>query len=86
MMGRTGLQRMIRVGAMCGRFTQSHTWHEICDHYGLTSAAHNLQAHYNIAPTDPVDVVKSGDGGASRRRSPSHVAGVQARQQDRQRR
>jgi hypothetical protein len=48
---------------MCGRFTQSYTWHEIHDLYGLTGPARNLQAHYNIAPTDPVDVVRPGAGG-----------------------
>jgi putative SOS response-associated peptidase YedK len=50
---------------MCGRFTQRYTWREIHDLYGLTGAARNLQAHYNIAPTDTVDVVKPADGGAT---------------------
>ena len=36
---------------MCGRFTQRYTWREIHDLYGLTGDARNLQAHYNIAPT-----------------------------------
>ena len=31
----------------------------------LTGSARNLQARYNIAPTDTVDVVKRGDGGAT---------------------
>jgi len=44
---------------MCGRFTQRYTWREIADLYGLTGTARNLQAHYNIAPTDTVNVVKS---------------------------
>jgi putative SOS response-associated peptidase YedK len=43
---------------MCGRFTQGYTWREIHDLYSLTGAARNVQAHYNIAPTDTVDVVK----------------------------
>jgi putative SOS response-associated peptidase YedK len=47
---------------MCGRFTQRYTWHEIHDLYGLTGAARNLQAHYNIAPTDTVDVVRPANG------------------------
>jgi putative SOS response-associated peptidase YedK len=47
--------------AMCGRFTQRYTWREIHDLYGLTGTARNLQAHYNIAPTDTVDVVKPAD-------------------------
>ena len=48
---------------MCGRFTQRYTWREIHDLYGLTGAARNLQAHYNIAPTDTVEVVRAADGG-----------------------
>jgi len=50
---------------MRGRFTQRYTWREIRDLYGLTGAARNLQAHYNIAPTDTIDVVRPDDGGAS---------------------
>ena len=42
---------------MCGRFTQRYTWREIRDLYDLTGTARNLQAHYNIAPTDIVEVV-----------------------------
>ena len=41
---------------MCGRFTQRYSWSEIHDLYGLAGPARNLQPHYNIAPTDPVDV------------------------------
>ena len=47
---------------MCGRFTQRYTWSEIQELYGLMGAAGNLQAHYNIAPTDTVEVA---DGGAT---------------------
>ena len=50
---------------MCGRFTQSYTWHEIRDLYELTGPARNLQAHYNIAPTDTVDVVRRADDGTA---------------------
>ena len=50
---------------MCGRFTQRYTWREIRDLYDLTGAARNLQAYYNIAPTNTVYVVKPGDGGAT---------------------
>jgi putative SOS response-associated peptidase YedK len=50
---------------MCGRFTQKFTWHEIRDLYELTGAARNLQSHYNIAPTDTVEVVRSAEGGAA---------------------
>ena len=49
---------------MCGRFTQRYSWSEIQDLYDLTGAARNLQPHYNIAPTDPVDVVRPAAGGA----------------------
>jgi putative SOS response-associated peptidase YedK len=52
----------IRVGiswrAMCGRLTGRYTWREIRELYGLTGASRNLQAHYNIAPADALDVVK----------------------------
>jgi putative SOS response-associated peptidase YedK len=47
---------------MCGRFTQRYTWHEVHDLYDLTGAARNLQAHYNIAPTDTVEVVRPASG------------------------
>src|SRR5215470_3598875 len=58
-------ERIERIGAMCGRFSQRYTWREIRDLYDLTGAARNLQAHYNIAPTDPINVVKPGDGVAN---------------------
>jgi putative SOS response-associated peptidase YedK len=51
---------------MCGRFTQRYTWDEIQDLYGLMGAARNLQAHYNIAPTDTIDVVTPAGDGANR--------------------
>src|SRR5258707_553553 len=51
--------------AMCGRFTQRYTWDEIEDLYGLMGAARNLQAHYNIAPTDTVDVVTPAHDGTN---------------------
>ena len=47
---------------MCGRFTQAYTWRELVELYGLTQPAANLQPHYNIAPTDTVDVVAIHDG------------------------
>src|SRR6516164_8795729 len=50
---------------MCGRFTQRYTWREVHDLYDLSGAARNLQAHYNIAPTDTVEVVRSAAGGTS---------------------
>src|SRR5215471_1902475 len=46
---------------MCGRFTQRYTWREVHDLYGLTGAARNLQAHYNIAPNDTVEVVRTAE-------------------------
>jgi putative SOS response-associated peptidase YedK len=48
--------------AMCGRFTQHYTWRDVEELYDLPGAARNLQAHYNIAPTDTVDAVIAGDG------------------------
>jgi putative SOS response-associated peptidase YedK len=50
---------------MCGRFTQKFTWHEIRDLYELVGAARNLQTHYNIAPTDKAEVVRSSVGGTT---------------------
>ena len=45
---------------MCGRFVQRYTWDDIQDLYDLPGGpAPNLPAHYNIAPTDPVEVVRS---------------------------
>jgi putative SOS response-associated peptidase YedK len=44
---------------MCGRFVQRYGWHEVQDLYEFPAGpARNLQAHYNIAPTDPVEVVR----------------------------
>lgn len=50
---------------MCGRFTQKFTWHEIRDLYELVGDARNLQTHYNIAPTDTVEVVRPAAEGAT---------------------
>jgi putative SOS response-associated peptidase YedK len=47
---------------MCGRFTQRYTWRDLQALYGLIGAARNLQAHYNLAPTDPIDAIVPGDG------------------------
>ena len=46
---------------MYGCFTQRYAWREIHDSYDLTAAARNLQAHYNIAPTNAVEVVRTPD-------------------------
>jgi putative SOS response-associated peptidase YedK len=46
---------------MCGRFTQRYTWRDIQALYGLIGAARNLEAHYNLAPTDPIDAVVPAD-------------------------
>jgi putative SOS response-associated peptidase YedK len=51
---------------MCGRFVQRYTSDGIQDLYDLPDGpARNLQAHYNVAPTDPVGVVKLATGGAT---------------------
>jgi putative SOS response-associated peptidase YedK len=53
-----------RARQMCGRFVQRYTWDDIQDLYEFPNGpARNLQAHYNVAPTDPVDVVKLATGG-----------------------
>ena len=48
---------------MCGRFTQHYTWAEINALLDLTGPARNPQPHYNLAPTDTIDVVRLGVGG-----------------------
>jgi putative SOS response-associated peptidase YedK len=51
---------------MCGRFVQRYDWNEVQDLYELPDGpARNLQAHYNIAPTDPVEVVRLDADGAT---------------------
>ncbi len=51
---------------MCGRFVQRYTWDDIQDLYELPDGpARNLQAHYNIAPTDPVEVVRPAANGTN---------------------
>src|SRR5258708_33131084 len=49
---------------MCGRFVQRYTWDDIQDLYDLPDGpARNLQAHYNVTPTDPVEVVRPAANG-----------------------
>jgi putative SOS response-associated peptidase YedK len=49
---------------MCGRFVQRYTWDDIQESYELPDGpARNLQAHYNVAPTDPINVVRAAAGG-----------------------
>jgi putative SOS response-associated peptidase YedK len=56
----------MRVDGMCGRFVQRHTWDDIQDLYDLPEGpARNLQAHYNVAPTEPVNIVKLATSGAT---------------------
>jgi len=43
---------------MCGRFTQHYTWSEVHAFLSLIGTPQNLRPHYNIAPTDKVDVVR----------------------------
>jgi len=48
---------------MCGRFVQRYSWHEVQDVYEPPDGPiRNLQPHYNIAPTDPVEVVRPAAG------------------------
>lgn len=49
---------------MCGRFTNKLTWEDIVRLYRLSidQPARNVQPHYNICPTDTVDVVVASDG------------------------
>lgn len=50
---------------MCGRFTQKFSWYDIRELYELVGVARNLQTHYNVAPTDTVEVVKRAEGGGA---------------------
>jgi len=63
------LQQEIHPGGvacdMCGRFTQRYTWRQVHELYDLTGAARNLRAHYNIAPTDTVNVARLAAGGTN---------------------
>jgi putative SOS response-associated peptidase YedK len=43
---------------MCGRFTQHYTWQEVHAFLSVFGPPRNLQPHYNIAPTDIVDVTR----------------------------
>ena len=43
---------------MCGRFTQHYTWEEVHAFLSVFGPPRNLQPHYNIAPTDTVDVIR----------------------------
>jgi putative SOS response-associated peptidase YedK len=49
---------------MCGRYTNLLTWQQIVELYRITldTPARNIRAHYNICPTDQVEVVASSDG------------------------
>ena len=48
---------------MCGRFTQYYTWEEVHAFLSVFGTPRNLQPHYNIAPTDTVDVIRLGPQG-----------------------
>src|SRR6202161_2220063 len=45
---------------MCGRFTQHYTWEEVHAFLSVFGTPRNLQPHYNIAPTDTIDVTRLG--------------------------
>jgi putative SOS response-associated peptidase YedK len=50
---------------MCGRFVQRYTWDDVQGLYELPDGpVRNLQAHYNVAPTDSVSVVRPAAEGA----------------------
>jgi putative SOS response-associated peptidase YedK len=48
---------------MCGRFSQHYTWEEVHAFLSVFGPPRNLQPHYNIAPTDTVDVIRLGKHG-----------------------
>jgi putative SOS response-associated peptidase YedK len=43
---------------MCGRFTQNYTWEQVHAFLSVFGPPRNLQPHYNLAPTDTVDVIR----------------------------
>jgi putative SOS response-associated peptidase YedK len=43
---------------LCGRFTQNYTWEQVHAFLSVFRAPRNLQPHYNIAPTDTVEVIR----------------------------
>lgn len=47
---------------MCGRFTQEYSWAEVHEAYQLVRPR-NLQAGYNLAPTDEIDIVVADSNG-----------------------
>ena len=48
---------------MCGRFTLSHTIMEVLQQFEAQSELSELEASYNIAPTQPVLAIRSGASG-----------------------
>lgn len=43
---------------MCGRFVLHHTTAEVSEHFGVEQVSFELQPRYNIAPSQPVAVVR----------------------------
>lgn len=48
---------------MCGRFTQALSWQELHRLAGLIGQPRNLAPHYNLAPTDRIEVLRESDHG-----------------------
>lgn len=56
------------LAAMCGRYTQTQSWSELVDLYGITEAPAadpRPIPRYNVAPTQGVAVVRAGAKGAA---------------------
>lgn len=54
---------------MCGRFTQSHSWAEVCDFYQLVNeTAPDWHPSWNIAPTQNAGVIVATEAGPAWRR------------------
>ncbi len=54
---------------MCGRFTQASSWNEAAELFDLDGELPELEARYNIAPTQSAVVVRREAGGRRRARS-----------------
>jgi putative SOS response-associated peptidase YedK len=54
---------------MCGRYSQLRSWSELAELYGLAAdqPAWNLSARYNVAPGQPVPIVRVAAGETDRR-------------------
>jgi putative SOS response-associated peptidase YedK len=66
MAGLASIAALSYLPAMCGRFTQFHTWRDIHAMYSLSrpqDTGRNTEARYNIAPTQTIPLVTLDEDG-----------------------